>query len=373
MRPWDSLSEDEKRLFARMAEVYAGFVTHCDHEIGRFIDYLEESGQLENTIVVVVSDNGASGEGGPNGSFNVFVRPIKNGQWAGEEMMVTTDNRFPRNRLYFGFWDLHVQPAWTRDGRHLLVVSNRGVALGSGHVWKIPVEPDAMKKAVPVLQEQSLFRVSPHVSIDGKRFIYSSHRGTADQYDNLYVLPVDGGAPYKLTLFSHDAFHPRWSPDGESVAYISNEGGVPRLALLDTYGGNPRNIDIVQRRWQRPVGVLSIRTFDQETRQLTPSRIQLTAGDGKFYAPPDTYARVAQGSRAHAFHIPGSTSFEVPVGKLRLDVVKGFEFYPEQVEMAIGQALERGLTTQRRLTEAASERSVRVRKFIERRLKGAQA
>src|SRR5687768_674927 len=63
----------------------------------------------------------------PNGSFNVFVRPIKNGQWAGEEMMVTTDNRFPRNRLYFGFWDLHVQPAWTRDGQHLLVVSNRGV------------------------------------------------------------------------------------------------------------------------------------------------------------------------------------------------------------------------------------------------------
>jgi arylsulfatase len=70
VRPWDSLSDDEKRLFARMAEVYAGFVSYTDHEIGRFLDYLEESGQLENTIVVVVSDNGSSGEGGPNGSFN---------------------------------------------------------------------------------------------------------------------------------------------------------------------------------------------------------------------------------------------------------------------------------------------------------------
>jgi arylsulfatase len=70
VRPWDSLSDDEKRLFARMAEVYAGFVSYTDHEIGRFLDYLEESGQLENTIVVAVSDNGASGEGGPNGSFN---------------------------------------------------------------------------------------------------------------------------------------------------------------------------------------------------------------------------------------------------------------------------------------------------------------
>jgi arylsulfatase A-like enzyme len=70
VRPWDSLSDDEKRLFARMAEVYAGFVSYTDHEIGRLIDYLEDSGQLENTIIVVVSDNGASGEGGPNGSFN---------------------------------------------------------------------------------------------------------------------------------------------------------------------------------------------------------------------------------------------------------------------------------------------------------------
>jgi arylsulfatase A-like enzyme len=70
VRPWDSLSDDERRLFSRMAEVYAGFVSYTDAQIGRLLDYLEESEQLENTIVVVVSDNGASGEGGPNGSFN---------------------------------------------------------------------------------------------------------------------------------------------------------------------------------------------------------------------------------------------------------------------------------------------------------------
>ncbi|KLK89101.1 arylsulfatase [Methanoculleus sediminis] len=68
--PWDSLSEDEKRLFIRMAEVFAGFVTYTDAQVGRILDYLEESGQLENTIIVVVSDNGASAEGGPSGSFN---------------------------------------------------------------------------------------------------------------------------------------------------------------------------------------------------------------------------------------------------------------------------------------------------------------
>jgi arylsulfatase A-like enzyme len=70
VRPWDSLSDDEKRLFCRMAEVYAGFLSHTDHEIGRLLDFLEEAGYLDNTIVVFVSDNGASGEGGPNGSVN---------------------------------------------------------------------------------------------------------------------------------------------------------------------------------------------------------------------------------------------------------------------------------------------------------------
>jgi arylsulfatase A-like enzyme len=70
VRPWDSLSDDEKRLFCRMAEVYAGFLSHADNEIGRLLDYLEESGELENTLIVLVSDNGASGEGGPNGSVN---------------------------------------------------------------------------------------------------------------------------------------------------------------------------------------------------------------------------------------------------------------------------------------------------------------
>ncbi|HME01413.1 MAG TPA: arylsulfatase [Solirubrobacteraceae bacterium] len=69
-RPWATLSADEQRLFARMAEVYAGFLAHTDDQIGRLLAFLEESEVLENTMIIVVSDNGASGEGGPNGSVN---------------------------------------------------------------------------------------------------------------------------------------------------------------------------------------------------------------------------------------------------------------------------------------------------------------
>jgi arylsulfatase A-like enzyme len=69
-RPWDSLNEDERRLFSRMAEVYAGFLAHTDYHVGRLLDYLERNELLDNTMILVVSDNGASGEGGPNGSVN---------------------------------------------------------------------------------------------------------------------------------------------------------------------------------------------------------------------------------------------------------------------------------------------------------------
>jgi arylsulfatase len=70
VRPWNTLSADEKKLFSRMAEVYAGFSEYTDVEIGRLIDYLEKTGQLDNTIVFYCADNGASGEGSPNGSVN---------------------------------------------------------------------------------------------------------------------------------------------------------------------------------------------------------------------------------------------------------------------------------------------------------------
>jgi len=70
VRPWADLDDEEKAMFSRMAEVYAGFSEYTDAQVGRIVDYLDESGQLENTIIIYAADNGASGEGSPNGSVN---------------------------------------------------------------------------------------------------------------------------------------------------------------------------------------------------------------------------------------------------------------------------------------------------------------
>jgi arylsulfatase len=70
VKPWDSLDDDELEVFKRMAEVWAGFESFTDHQMGRLLDFIEELGEFDNTIFIVTSDNGASGEGTPTGSVN---------------------------------------------------------------------------------------------------------------------------------------------------------------------------------------------------------------------------------------------------------------------------------------------------------------
>jgi arylsulfatase len=68
---WDTLSDDQKRLYARMMEVYAGALSYADNQIGRLVDAVEQSGQLDNTLVIfLMGDNGASAEGTLQGTTN---------------------------------------------------------------------------------------------------------------------------------------------------------------------------------------------------------------------------------------------------------------------------------------------------------------
>lgn len=71
---WDGLSADQKRLFARQMETFAGFAEHTDHEIGRLVDAIRDMGELDNTLVYyIIGDNGSSAEGGPDGSYNEIL------------------------------------------------------------------------------------------------------------------------------------------------------------------------------------------------------------------------------------------------------------------------------------------------------------
>lgn len=70
VQEWASLPAEERRVYERMMEVYAGFLSHTDHHLGRLLDFLAASGELDRTLLLALSDNGASAEGGPHGTFN---------------------------------------------------------------------------------------------------------------------------------------------------------------------------------------------------------------------------------------------------------------------------------------------------------------
>lgn len=72
VEPWDEHSADEQRLFTRLGAAYAAMLEHADAHFGRLISFLEAAGQLDNTIVLALSDNGASQEGGPRGFVNAM-------------------------------------------------------------------------------------------------------------------------------------------------------------------------------------------------------------------------------------------------------------------------------------------------------------
>jgi len=73
VKAWDNLTSDEKKVYARLAEVHAAYVDYTDEQIGEFINYLNQTGQLNNTMIVVLSDNGASPEGDANGYTNMVI------------------------------------------------------------------------------------------------------------------------------------------------------------------------------------------------------------------------------------------------------------------------------------------------------------
>lgn len=279
----------------------------------------------------------------PNGWYHIHALPLEQGV-AGEPVRLTEDHAYPNERLYFGSQDLHIQPTLSPDGAEMILVSNRGIPLGSGGVWRAPVGPDAMARATLILREETLYRTRPQWSPDGSRILYGSHRGS--QSTNLYVLPVRGGEPYQLTFGDWDHFEPRWSPDGERIVYVSNRRGISELRLLQTFGGEDRAVEIRRRVHRRPMGTLRVTVSDAATGRPTAAKVFLRAADGKAYAPPEAFQRVAaRALHLDFFHTAGEFTVKLPAGEASILAMKGFEREPAAASVAV----RAGAVTQLRL------------------------
>lgn len=76
VKPWNSLSADQKKLYVRFMQDYAGYMTQADEEVGKLVSYLKEIGQYDNTMIVLIGDNGATSNGGPDGTDSFFSAAV---------------------------------------------------------------------------------------------------------------------------------------------------------------------------------------------------------------------------------------------------------------------------------------------------------
>ena len=270
--------------------------------------------------------------------FHVFVAEV-HGTSLGQATRLTGENKSPLPRYYYSPYDHEINPTWTRDGRGVLFVSNRGRIHGTGGLWLMPAEPGA--PAHELHYEETNWGARPDFSPDGRRIVYSSYLGR--NFLQLWLLPGEGGEPFPLTYGDWDDTSARWSPDAAQIAYVSNRSGLPQLWLLQMPGGASRQLAVTDRRWRHPRGVVRIQVRD-ERGLATPARVVVTDAAGRFHAPQGAWTHHAEFDRnehpfeARYFHSAGDDEVEVPAGSVRIEVMKGLARLPveRRVEVSAG-------------------------------------
>jgi Tol biopolymer transport system component len=288
----------------------------------------------------------------PNGNYNIYVMPLSNGI-PGTPVQLTKDFELKPPTVYYGRWALHIHPTWTRDGKELILVSNRDNKHGSGGFYRMRAEPDAPLERFHY--EETTWKARPTLSPDGAKLVYSSYLGR--QWQQLWAMPPRGGDAFPLTYGDFDRTTPRWSPDGTRIAFISNETGDTSLWLWHWFGGRMEPLKTNRLVYKRTMGKLRVRVIDAATGQPLRSRVHLNASDGRAYAPTESWFRadwlmfdhMDQDGEYHYFHTDGDFEIDLPPGRTSIAASKGFEHMPvrKEVTVAANQTAELTLPMKR--------------------------
>ena len=270
------------------------------------------------------------------GHFHLFVADFVNGELRNPRQLLP-ENRSSLPRYYYSAFDHEINPAWSPDGSEILFVSNRGHIYGTGGLWR--AKAGAGSEAREIHYEETTWRARPDFSPDGKRIVYSSYAGR--QWQQLWLLTSEGGDPIPISFGDYDNLAPRWSPDGKRIAFISNRGGNTSLWIQDALGGAEREVVAKERRYLHPVAHLNL-TVVGPSGKPTAARISLTAKDGRAYAPDDawmhaddSFLRSERPFEPHYFHSSGRSLITLPLGRMRIEVMKGFEFQFARQEISL--------------------------------------
>jgi arylsulfatase A-like enzyme len=229
IKDWDKLSEDEQTLFKHQVEVFAAFLDYTDHHIGRVIDAIESTGQLDNTLIFFIAgDNGTSGEGGMNGMFNEYT--YFNGVPEKVEDMIKVMDKWGGPETYphmaagwavalnspFG-WMKQVASDFggTRNGMVVHwpkgIKAKGGIRTQFGHV--IDVAPTILEAAG--LPEPKVVNGTPQIPIQGTSLVYSFDNAKAAERHRTQYFEISGNrAIYHEGWFARTIHKAPWERQG---------------------------------------------------------------------------------------------------------------------------------------------------------------
>jgi TolB protein len=290
-----------------------------------------------------------------NRRFHIFVAGVT-ADGIGAATRVTGENKSPLRRYYYSAFDHELSPVWSRDGASIVYVSNRGHIYGTGGFWQ--AEARAGAEARELHYEETNWRARPDLSPDGTRLVYASYLGR--NFHQLWLMPAGGGDAFPISYGDYDAVGPRWSPDGRTIAYISNANGGLELMLHDVAGGAQRALPVTARKYLALTGTLQLVLKDANGAPGA-ARISVTDARGRFFAPSsawihgdDGYDRAERAFEAHYFHARGTVTLEVPAGRITVEIVRGFRQPLESHTLAIGAGATAQLASSAVRTSAAA-------------------
>lgn len=255
-----------------------------------------------------------------------------------------------------------IAAAWSPKGGEIFyagtrfnAVQNGSHKLGAPQVWSVPTSlapiiiqlPLTTYRLTDIAQLHSVSALA-----DGSGAVYSATivNGKGDR--ELYRIGNKGGKPVALTNTPRDEFSPAVSPDGKTIAHVSNQLGNLDLFLMPTAGGDKKHVPISALKFRAAASRLKVKTFDEQGRP-TPVRLYLRASDGKHYAPkgsPIFYYGLDPDTPREGFFVgSGEDEIAAPAGRLRLVAIKGIEYTPEEVslDLAPGETTETSIHLKR--------------------------
>jgi Tol biopolymer transport system component len=271
-----------------------------------------------------------------SGHFNLFAADLTN-RGLGRRRALVPPRETKTPRYYYSQHDHAINPSWSRDGRRVYYVGNADVAWGSGDIWSVAADnPD---DRVKILVEETTWAARPELSPEGRRLLYSSYQGR--QWHQLWLTTPGGKSPLPLTFGEFDRRSARWSPDGRTILYISNQGGNTSLWLQDVATGQQRMLVTSKRAYERPMGNLVITLRDESDRPLA-ARLMVLAEDGRYYAPADRWLhgddgfdRALQSQENRYFHCRERCAITVPAGRVQVWAMSGLARLPFEQEVNV--------------------------------------